>query len=164
MTPSLARRMACFVYEAFMLFGLGLIPGLIGTAVMAIAGRTDPEVAEAAVRVFAFGFYGLYFVWFWVRRGQTLPMQTWHIRLLTRRGSLLRPAHAVARYFACWVWVAPPALVGSILHWAPASTLVAVGAWIVVYAALSRLHPEGQFWHDALCGTRLVMQSWRNKA
>ena len=43
-------------------------------------------------------------------------------------------------------------------------TLVAVGAWIVVYAALSRLHPEGQFWHDALCGTRLVVQSWRNKA
>jgi hypothetical protein len=27
-----------------------------------------------------------------------------------------------------------------------------------VYAALSRLHPQRQFWHDALCGTRLVAE------
>jgi uncharacterized RDD family membrane protein YckC len=32
--------------------------------------------------------------------------------------------------------------------------LMAVG--IAAYALLSFLHPQRQFWHDALCGTRLV--------
>jgi hypothetical protein len=27
---------------------------------------------------------------------------------------------------------------------------------VLAYAALSRLSPEGQFWHDMVCGTRLV--------
>jgi len=28
--------------------------------------------------------------------------------------------------------------------------------WCVFWALLSRFHPQGQFWHDALAGTRLV--------
>jgi len=155
--------MACFVYEALILFGLGLVPGVVGAAVMATAGRSAPEGAEAAVRAFAFTFYGLYFVWFWARRGQTLPMQTWHIRLQTREGALLRPTRAIARYLACWIWIAPPALLGAALHWPPWPTLAIVAGWIVIYAALSRLHPERQFWHDALCGTRLVVAESRQK-
>jgi hypothetical protein len=31
-----------------------------------------------------------------------------------------------------------------------------VFAWVVLWALLSRLHPQRQFWHDALAGTRLV--------
>jgi len=27
---------------------------------------------------------------------------------------------------------------------------------VLTYAALARLHPDRQFWHDAVCGTRLV--------
>ena len=32
-------------------------------------------------------------------------------------------------------------------------------AALLAYAALARLHPDRQFWHDAACGTRLV--DWR---
>ena len=32
-------------------------------------------------------------------------------------------------------------------------------AVVLVYALLTRLHPDRQFLHDALCGTRLV--TWR---
>jgi uncharacterized RDD family membrane protein YckC len=28
--------------------------------------------------------------------------------------------------------------------------------WVPIWAILSRFHPLGQFWHDALAGTRLV--------
>jgi hypothetical protein len=31
-----------------------------------------------------------------------------------------------------------------------------VFGWVAVWALLSRLHPQRQFWHDALAGTRLV--------
>ena len=111
--------MACFVYEAMILFGLGLIPGVVGALAMATLGRDHPEPAEIAVRSFTFIFYGLYFVWFWARRGQTLPMQTWHIRLETRDGEGLRTPRAIARYLASWLWIAPPALLGTALRWSP---------------------------------------------
>jgi uncharacterized RDD family membrane protein YckC len=35
-------------------------------------------------------------------------------------------------------------------------TIVIVVGWIMVWAILSRFHPDGQFWHDALAKTRLV--------
>jgi len=147
--------MACFVYEAFVLFGLGLVPGLVG----AIALPHDAPASSAgtaALRAFAFAFYGLYFIGFWTRRGQTLPMQTWHIRVQTPAGATPSFARATARYLCAWIWIAPPALAASAMRLRPASALALVVAWIVVYAALSRLAPHRQFWHDVLCGTRLV--------
>jgi hypothetical protein len=36
------------------------------------------------------------------------------------------------------------------------ATFGLLSAGVIAYAALSRLHPHRQFWHDALCGTRLV--------
>ena len=43
-------------------------------------------VGALGLRVFLFLVLGVYFVWFWSRSGQTLAMQTWHIRLVTREG------------------------------------------------------------------------------
>ncbi|HUP06444.1 MAG TPA: RDD family protein [Caldimonas sp.] len=155
MTPSLARRLACFVYEALVLFGLGLVPGVVGA--IAFRHAAAPSwVGTLAVRVFAFVFYGVYFVGFWSRRGQTLPMQTWRIRLEMRDATPLALPRAIARYLTAWVWIAPPAVAGMLLGLRPVASLGLVGTWIVAYAALARLAPERQFWHDVLCGTRLV--------
>lgn len=153
--------MACFLYEAMILFGIGLIPGLVGAVLMSWAGPQHTGLGETLLRLFAFVFYGVYFVGFWSTRGQTLPMQTWHIRLETVHGRLPSRARAGARYVASWIWIAPPALLGTALHWRPWGTLGVVAGWIVIYAALSWLHPRRQFWHDALCGTRLVDYSSR---
>ena len=49
---------------------------------------------------------------------------------------------------------APPALAAMLLELRPGRSLALVAAWIVVYAALARIAPGGQFWHDVLCGTR----------
>jgi uncharacterized RDD family membrane protein YckC len=35
------------------------------------------------------------------------------------------------------------------------SVVILLG-WVAVWALLSRFHPQRQFWHDALAGTRLV--------
>ncbi|HEY2258045.1 MAG TPA: RDD family protein, partial [Variovorax sp.] len=35
------------------------------------------------------------------------------------------------------------------------STLLIFG-WVAVWALLALLHPQRQFWHDAIAGTRLV--------
>jgi uncharacterized RDD family membrane protein YckC len=164
-TPSLARRMACFVYEATLLFGLALIPGVLGAVFLAQTGQRHPLQSDTALRLYALVLYGVYFVWLWSRRGQTLAMQTWRIRLVTAAGAPVSQARALARYVACcFVWFGPATLVSSALHWPPASSLAAVAAGIAGWALLALLEPERQFWHDRLCGTRLVKAGARAAA
>lgn len=156
-TPSLARRMACFVYEAMLLFGLALVPGVLGAIFFAQTGQRHPLQSDTALRAYALVMYGVYFVWLWSRRGQTLAMQTWRIRVVTAAGAPLSQGRALARYLACCVaWFGPPTLVASALHWPPAASLAAVAVWTLAYALLALLAPDRQFWHDRLCGTRLV--------
>jgi len=154
--PGLARRMASFVYEGLLLFGIGLIPGALGALFVALTGQHHPLQGSAALQVITFVIYGVYFTWFWSARGQTLPMQTWHIRVVTADGHRLSQGQALLRFFASCLWVAPATLLATLNHWTRWEALGAVGLGIVVYALLALLHPQRQFWHDVLCGTRLV--------
>ena len=156
-TASLGRRMACFTYEATLLFGLALIPGALGAFFYAQTGQHHPLQSETALRVYALVLYGVYFVTLWSRRGQTLAMQTWRIRVVTTAGERLGQGRALARYVAaCCAWFAPATIAAAALHWPPARSLGAVAVGIVGWALLSLLEPDRQFWHDRLCGTRLV--------
>ena len=156
-TPSLARRMACFAYEATLLFGLALIPGVLGAIFFAQTGQRHPLQSDTALRWYALVLYGVYFVWLWSKRGQTLAMQTWRIRLVTAPGTSVSQARALARYLACCcAWFGPATVIASTMHWPPARSLGAVAAGIAGWALLALLEPERQFWHDRLCGTRLV--------
>lgn len=156
-TPSLLRRMACFVYEATLLFGLGLIPGVVGAWFVAQTGQRHPLQGETALQVFALLFYGVYFVWFWAARGQTLAMQTWRIRLVNTSGGTVSQGRALARYAACCVaWFLPATVVAKAAHLGPWHSLAATAMGIAAYALLALAEPGRQFWHDRLCGTRLV--------
>lgn len=153
----LFRRMACFVYEATLLFGLGLVPGVVGALFFAQTGQRHPLQSDVALRTFALLFYGVYFIWFWSARGQTLAMQTWRIRLVTADGARLTQWQALRRYAACCVaWFLPAALIAQWLHLAPLASLAATAIGIALYALLALAEPQRQFWHDRLCGTRLV--------
>jgi len=155
--PSLRRRMACFVYESMLLFGIGLIPGALGALFFAQTGQQYPLQSETALRLFAWVFYGVYFVWFWSARGQTLAMQTWHIALVSVTGERPTQSRALARYAACCIaWFLLPTITAMVLHLPPWPSLGLTAAWIVVYALLALAAPGRQFWHDRLCGTRLI--------
>ena len=150
--PGLRRRLACLVYEGLVLFGLLLVPGALGAALTA-AGLAAPPVLLGAVSVLLFGAY---FVGFWSARGQTLSMQTWRIRIEAADGRPPGRGRALARYLAGYVWVLPALALATINGWSMRTTLGAVAVGIIGYALLALLHPQRQFWHDALCGTRLV--------
>ena len=68
-TPSLLRRMSCFAYEATLLFGIALVPAVLGTLFFAQTGQRHPLQSEAVVRAFALALYGIYFVGCWSVRG-----------------------------------------------------------------------------------------------
>lgn len=154
-TPALRRRLACLIYEATLLFGVVFLAALIYSVLTgqrhALSGRHGHGLV-AFVLVPA-----VYFIGYWRKTGQTLPMQTWRIRLQTADGRTMGFARAVARFIAAWVWVAPPLALAAVggtgsLRW----LLPVMVGWIVLYAASSKLHRSGQFWHDIACGTRLV--------
>ena len=155
-TPSLKRRMASFVYEGLLLFGIGLIPGAIGALFVALTGHQHPLQSDTALRVITLAIYAVYFSWFWSVRGQTLPMQTWHIRVVTAAGQPLSQARALARFVASCAWFAPAAAIAALNGWARWQGLAAIAVGVIGYALLALLHPQRQFWHDALCGTLLI--------
>ena len=155
-TPSLTRRMASFVYEGLLLFGIGLIPGALGALFVALTGHQHPLQSDSALRLITLLIYAVYFSWFWSARGQTLPMQTWHIRVVTAQGQSLSQPRALARFVASCAWFAPAAALAALNHWTRWQGLAAIGIGVVAYALLALLHPQRQFWHDALCGTRLI--------
>ena len=142
-----------------MLFGIGLIPGAIGALFVALTGHQHPLQSDSALRVITFAIYAVYFTWFWSVRGQTLPMQTWRVRVVTAAGRPLTQARALWRFVASCAWFAPAALLASINGWTRWQSLAAFGVGVVAYALLALLHPQRQFWHDALCGTRLIQES-----
>jgi len=156
MAPSLKRRMASFVYEGLLLFGIGLIPGAIGALFVALTGHQHPLQSDSALRVITLVIYAVYFSWFWSKRGQTLAMQTWHIRVVTAQGRPLSQRRALMRFAAACGWFAPAALIATLNHWSRWQGLGAMAVGVVAYALLALLHPQRQFWHDALCGTRLI--------
>jgi len=124
--PSLRRRLASMLYEALLLFAvafLGTWLFQLAAGTLAIDGWRMPML-----RVFLVGLFALYFLWCWLRGGQTLAMKTWRIRVVG-----LTPARAILRFLYALV-------------------LVPTGVSIV-YALFD---PERQFLHDRLAGSRLI--------
>ena len=108
-----------------------------------------------ALQIFLFVIFGIYFVWFWAK-GQTLAMKTWDIRVVDRHNHTVSQKRAFARYCLSWIWFLPPLLAISPFQLSGGEITVLVIGWVAIWALLSRFHPDRQFWHDALAGTRLV--------
>ena len=155
-----ARRLAAFVYEGVLLFGVVFVAGYLYAAV---TQQRHALQGQSGLQVFVFVVLAAYFVIFWSRGGQTVAMRAWHVRLVTARGNAVTPLRALARYLLAWLWFAPALIaahVASLRSAAQIFTLLFVG--VVAYALLAFLHPQRQFLHDAVCGTRLV--TWRAKS
>ena len=150
--PSLLRRMACWFYEGLLMFGVLFISGYLFSTLSQSRHALDNR---HGLQAFLFLVVGIYFTWF-AHKGQTLAMKTWHIRVVDAHGEALTQKRAFVRYVLSWIWFIPPLALLAPYSLTGGETTVLFVGWIAVWALLSRFHPQRQFWHDALAGTRLI--------
>jgi uncharacterized RDD family membrane protein YckC len=129
-SPSLAKRLACVLYDGLLLSALLLAATF---PFVALTQGLEPSLARHLLQAYLFLVTGGYFTVFW-RKGQTLAMKTWKLRLETATGDQPSWGQVWMRYLlAC-------------------ANLPMLGAgW---WAALFRA--DRQFLQDHLAGTRLV--------
>ena len=152
--PSIRRRISVIMYEMLILVGVWALGYLVPSLILGVAFKTQVPNWLAFAHVYI--LFGVYFTWYWTHGGQTLPMKTWNIRLVDRHDLPVTWKRALARYALCWLWFLPGLAAARFLG-AQGWTLLGLPAInIVLWAAASRLHPEHQFVHDRLAGTRLV--------
>jgi uncharacterized RDD family membrane protein YckC len=126
-TPSIWRRLAAMLYESLLLFAVAFFAGWLFFAASggrdATSGWLRHELQAFIALVFA-----AYFLWCWLRGGQTLAMKAWRIRLVN-----VTPQRALLRFVL-------------------AAVLVPTGISIISVFFDS----ERQFLHDRIAGTRLI--------
>jgi uncharacterized RDD family membrane protein YckC len=127
-TPGLPRRLAAMGYEALLLFAVAFFAAWMFYFASGGADTLQAGWARLALQaVIVFVFAG-YFLWCWLRGGQTLAMRAWKIRLVQ-----VTPLKAFSRFVMACVFV-PTGI-------------------SLIWALFDR---DRQFLHDRLAGTRLV--------
>jgi len=126
-TAGLLRRFAAMGYEAALLFAVGFFAAWL---FFFASGGRDASAGwpRHLLQLFIGLVFAAYFLWCWLRSGQTLAMKTWRIRLVD-----VTPGKALLRFLL-------------------AVLLVPTGI-SVIWALFDR---DRQFLHDRLAGTRLV--------
>lgn len=153
--PTIRRRVACMLYEGVLLFGV-----LSASTALYLLAR--PLLRELRVdtpltmQLWSFLVMGFYFTWFWQRTGQTLPMQTWRIRVEGADGQPLRWPRAALRYLLAWLWLPPSAAVGHALGLVKGPFVGVLACGLAIWLLLAFLDRRRQFLHDRLAGSRLV--------
>ena len=133
----LLRRLGAMIYDGLLLLALLMVTTALFlpfTGGEAISPHDTPalEYAYRGVLVLVVvGFHGL----FWTRRGQTLGMASWRLRVEREDGRLLGWGDTLRR------------LAWAVVSWLP----LGLGyLWILA-------DPQRRAWHDRLSGTRVVV-------
>lgn len=131
-TPSILRRLSSMFYEVLLLGAVLLIAAFLFTVV---TRNAQTPLIRLLFQLYLLSVWMAYFVGFWVRGGQTLPMKTWRLRLVNRDGGKVGVRQACLRFLL--------ALIGVPLLF---------GVWWALF------DPDRQFWHDRAAGTRIVTE------
>jgi len=130
--PGMLRRLASMLYESMLLFAIAFLATWL---FQFAAGTLRIEGWRVHVlQLFLLAVFASYFLWCWLRGGQTLAMKTWRIRLVSKNGhGKLAPQAAMLRFFYALMLV--PTTIG------------------IFWAMVDR---DRQFLHDRLAGSLLV--------
>ena len=137
MPAGLLRRLGALLYDSLLLLALFMVATAIflplsgGEAITAVAHPWLELLYRTVLLALLVGFYGL----FWTRRGQTLGMASWRLRVEREDGGTLTWGDSLRRLAAAALSLLPAGL-GFV--------------WIL-------FDPQRRAWHDRLSHTRIVV-------
>jgi len=126
--PGLPRRLASMGYEALLLFAVAFFAAWL--FFFASGGRDATHGwPRYVLQLFILTVFAAYFLWCWLRGGQTLAMRAWRVKLVG-----VTPRKALLRFFLA---------------------LISVPTGVsIIWALFDR---DRQFLHDRLAGTALIL-------
>lgn len=131
---SLRRRLVSLIYEGLILAAVLMAVTLPVVMLTHQWTHTAARVTlQITLLILCCGFY----IWQWTSTGQTLPMKTWHLKLVTVHGEPIDVRRACVRYVAALFSMA----------------LAGLG---FLWALIDR---DRQFLHDRIAGTRIVQEN-----
>jgi uncharacterized RDD family membrane protein YckC len=150
--PSIWRRIMAMVYEGMVLFGVVFFFGYVFDT---LTQSRHGLVLRHERQLWLMMAMGLYFVWFWVKSGQTIALKTLQMQVGTTINQRITWSSACLRYVFSWLslWPQTPVLIGFMLlnqdipFW--------MGIPYPLGFAWCLIDKHQRTWHDLLSKTRL---------
>ena len=133
--PGLMRRLGGVLYDSLTLAALWLLASAVFTGIYGVVLAGWPRLL---LQIFSLLVISGYFLWCWTHGGQTLAMRAWRLKVVYANG-------------------APLTLLGAFLRLLLAASGILLGGAGLWWALLDR---DGQFLHDRLAKTRVVVVSF----
>lgn len=140
-SPPLWRRLAALIYDTCLVLPMVMLSVAIAMGIyLGITGRADASMElqmlpASLVRVLALATVAAFYCIFWLKKGQTLGMQAWRIRLRSNDGGTVTPKQTLLRCLGACVSLAA----GGCGYW-----------WCLI-------DRNGRYWHDYWSGTELEL-------
>lgn len=154
--PTIRRRLVAMLYESVLVIAIAFFAGVLFLFVS--GGREASGWLRVAHQAYLLTVFAAYFLWCWLRGGQTLAMKAWRIRLVAPGHDRVPALLALLRfaYAAVFVGAFLASIAAAFEHrnpWLAFVTLALSGVGLG-WALFDR---DRQFLHDRLAGTRLIL-------
>lgn len=159
---SLLRRLAAILYDGLLIIAVLMIATIPFMPFLNGRVLVPQEVGWLAYvyRVWLVFVTGVFFGFFWTRRGQTIGMQAWRLRIEDECGQLLSWSRAMRHLaYAALPWL-PSLLLLSLAEQFHSIALKWSGIALLLLGLISLAgvwFAHGRTWHDRRAGTRVVM-------
>ena len=110
---TIKRRIYVAMYEMLILLGVWALGYLVPSLILGMIFNLQLPSWLAFGIVYL--LFGIYFVWYWKKTGQTLAMQTWHVKLVNLDGNLLSRNQGLIRYALSTLWLIPTIIIYGVL-------------------------------------------------
>jgi len=133
--PGLGRRLAAMLYDTLLLLAVLVLAAAVVVVPLGMGLDIAINPAHPLYRAYLLSVIAGFFIFFWVRGGQTLGMRVWRVKVVRDDGRPLTVKDAAVRFGA------------AVFSWLPLG-------FGFIWSLFDRDHLT---WHDRLSETRLVI-------
>jgi len=157
--PSLKRRLACLMYELLLMAAILLVTSAI---FLPLKHELGAGLWLVLFRLCLLGALFAYFGLSWVHGGQTVAMKAWRLKLVSTHAPTVGWGQASFRFVVALVLFIGVPVVAYLGMSGDGDRVARLSLlWCFAPYLWSYFDPQGQYLHDRLCGTRLILLAKR---